>query len=86
VKLNIKHPKAHRLARELARRNGGTLNTAVVAALKERLDRQENARSKVGRPEWLVKLSERTVPLLKDLPSSDKTGDLLFDDETGLPK
>jgi hypothetical protein len=35
--------------------------------------------------EWLERLTERTAPLLKDLPPSDKIGDLLYDKETGLP-
>jgi len=85
MSLNIKNPEAHRLARELARRNGETVTLAVTVALKERLERQEQAEKREGRLEWLLKLSERTAPLLKDLPPSDQIGDLLFDKETGLP-
>ncbi|MGA2672175.1 MAG: type II toxin-antitoxin system VapB family antitoxin [Terracidiphilus sp.] len=83
--LNIKNEETHRLARELARRNGETVTMAVTIALKERLERKERAEKREGRLEWLLKLSERTAPLLKDLPPSDKIGDLLFDKETGLP-
>ena len=83
--LNIKNEEAHRLARQLAQRNGETVTMAVVNALKERLERQEKAAKREGRLEWLLKLSERTAPLLKDLPPSDTIGDLLFDKETGLP-
>ena len=36
--------------------------------------------------EWLEQLTKRTAPLLKDLPASDKIGDLLYDKETGLPR
>jgi antitoxin VapB len=85
MSLNIKNPETHRLARELARRNRTTVTMAVTNALKEQLERQEKAEKREGRLEWLLELSERTAPLLKDLPSSDKIGDLLFDKETGLP-
>jgi antitoxin VapB len=83
--MNIKNAETERLARELARKNGETVTTAVTVALRERLERQERAEKREGRLEWLLRLSERTAPLLKDLPPSDKIGDLLFDKETGLP-
>jgi antitoxin VapB len=85
MSLNIKNPETYQLARELAQRNRETVTMAVTIALKERLERQKKAVKQEGRLEWLLKLSERTAPLLKDLPSSDKIGDLLFDKETGLP-
>lgn len=85
MSLNIKNPETHRLARELAKRNRESVTMAVTIALRERLERQEKAEKREGRLEWLLKLSERTAPLLKDLPASDKIGDLLFDKDTGLP-
>ena len=84
--MNIKDEETHRLAREVAQRNGETVTMAVKVALKERLERQEKTEKEGSRLEWLLKLSERTASLLKDLPSSDKIGDMLFDKETGLPK
>jgi len=83
--LNIKNEETYRLARELAQSNRETVTMAVTIALKERLERQEKAKKREGRLEWLLKLTERTAPLLKDLPASDKIGELLFDKETGLP-
>ena len=83
--LSLKNDETERLARELARQTGESLTLAVTVAIKERLERQEKAKKREGRMEWLAKLTERTAPLLKDLPSSDKIGDLLFDKETGLP-
>jgi len=80
--MNIKNPEAHRLAKELARQTGETLTMAIIVALKERLERQKKPESRL---EWILKLSERTAPLMKDLPPSDQIGDLLFDKETGLP-
>jgi len=37
MSLNIKNEEAHRLARELANRNGETVTMAVIIALRERL-------------------------------------------------
>jgi antitoxin VapB len=82
--MNIKNPETERLARELARRTGESLTLAVTVAIQERLERQK-PNPKAGLAAWLNELSKETAPLLKDLPSSDKIGDLLFDKETGLP-
>lgn len=83
--LNIKDKETHRLAQELARRKGETVTMAVKIALKERLER-EKPNPKAGLVEYLDELSKRTAPLMRDLPPSDKIGDLLFDKESGLPK
>ncbi len=83
--MNIKNPETHRLAKELARQRGETLTMAITIALKERLERGKQEKQPESRLEWLMKLSEKTAPLMKDLPSSDQIGDLLFDKETGLP-
>ena len=83
--LSLKNEETERLARELARETGETLTTAVTMAVKERLERKEEEKKREGRMEWLKELVEFTAPRLKDLPPSDKIGDLLFDKETGLP-
>ncbi len=83
--LSLKNPETERLAKELARATGESVTRAVTTALKEKLEREEKAKKREGRMEWLEELTKRTAPLLKDLPSSDKIGDLLFDKETGLP-
>jgi antitoxin VapB len=82
--LNIKNPETYRLARELAQRNSETVTMAVTIALRERLERQA-PNTKAGLADRLDELTQRTAPLLKDLPTSDKIGDLIFDKETGLP-
>ena len=82
--LSIKDEETDRLARQVAQLNGETVTMAVKVALKERLERQKQ-NPKAGLAEWLDELTKRTAPLLKDLPPSDKIGDLLFDKETGLP-
>ena len=83
--LSLKNPETERLAKELARATGESVTRAVTTALKEKLEREEKAKKREGRMEWLEELTKRTAPLLKDLPSSDKIGDLLYDKETGLP-
>ena len=82
--LSLKNPETERLAKELARTTGESVTRAVTVALKERLERQK-PNPKEGLAAWLDELTKRTAPLLKDLPSSDKVGDLRFDKETGLP-
>ncbi len=84
MSLNIKNEETHRLARELAQLTGESVTVAVTISLKERLERKK-PNPKAGLADWLDELSKRTAPLLKDLPPSDKIGDLLFDKETGLP-
>ena len=83
--LSLKNPETERLAKELARITGESITHAVTLAVKERLERADKAKKREGRLEWLDELTKRTAPLLKDLPPSDKIGDLLFDKETGLP-
>jgi len=85
VALNVKNPGTERLAKELALYTGESITEAVTVAIKERLERAERAKKREGRLEWLDELTKRTAPLLKDLPPSDKIGDLLYDKETGLP-
>jgi antitoxin VapB len=84
--LSIKNEEAEQLARTLAQRNGETLTTAVTTALKERLQRQERARRTDGRLERIMKIVERTAPLMNDGRSSKEWMDELYDNETGLPK
>jgi antitoxin VapB len=84
MSLNIKNEETHRLARELARLTGESVTMAVTVSLKERLERKK-PNPKAGLADWLDELSKRTAPLLKDLPPSNKIGDLLYDKETGLP-
>jgi antitoxin VapB len=82
--LSIKHPEADRLARELASRTGETLTEAVVAALRERLAREEG---KVrGRPlrEELATIRRRLAALpVQDPRTQDE---IIGYDEHGLPR
>jgi antitoxin VapB len=85
MSLNIKNEETHRLARELARLKGESVTLAVTIALRERLAREQKY-GKAGLAERLQAISRRSAPLMKNIPASDKIGDLLYDRETGLPK
>ncbi len=85
MSLNIKNEEAHRLARELARRNGETVTMAVTIAIKERLERQKQATKREDRMEWLNRISERTAALMNDGRTTKQLFDELYD-ENGLPK
>ncbi|HUA91582.1 MAG TPA: type II toxin-antitoxin system VapB family antitoxin [Terracidiphilus sp.] len=84
--LNIKNPETEELARELARRTGETLTTAITKALRERLERLEKAKRAEGRMEWLERITAETAPLMNDGRSSKELFDELYDEKTGLPK
>jgi antitoxin VapB len=84
MSLNIKDEETHTLVRELAELTGESLTAAVKTSVKERLERRRS-HGKEGLAEWLDEITKHTAEALKDLPPSDKIGDLLFDKETGLP-
>jgi antitoxin VapB len=84
--MNIKNPEAERLAREVAQLNGETITTAIVVALKERLERLQWEVERAGRMEWLKRISAETAAIMNDGRTSKELMDELYDDETGLPK
>ena len=85
MSLNLKDPETVQLVRELASRTGESLTNTVKVAVLERTRRLELEKKREKRMEWLEELVAYTAPQLKDLPPSDKIGDLLYDKETGLP-
>lgn len=83
VALNIKHPEADRLARELAARTGESITEAVLNALRERLRRE---RGRVRQPSLVQELTAigrrcASLPVLDDRPPDE----ILYDDD-GLPR
>ena len=82
--LDIQDPEADRLARELARRRGETTDEAVIAALREQLQREPVRPQTVGMAEELLEIGRRfsALPLL-DERSDD---DILGYDAYGLPR
>jgi antitoxin VapB len=82
--LNIKHPDADRLARELAARTGESLTDAVLNAIRERLRREETRRKAPSLRRELEKIRKRcsTLPV-RDRRSAEE---ILGYDEYGLPR
>ena len=81
--LNIKNPKAHKLAEELAAVTGESLTTSVVKALEERLARVRQTRRKKSLAEELNEIGRR---LSKCPVYDDRTLEEMLYDEQGLPK
>ncbi len=81
--LNIKHPEADRLARELAARTGETITQTVINALRERLKR-EGAKSPLSLKDELMEISRRCAAL----PNLDRRSadEIIGYDEHGLPR
>ena len=82
--LNIKDEGTTELVRELAALTGENMTLAVKNSVRERLERKRS-NGKEGLAEWLDEITKYTAEALKDLPASDKIGDMLYDKKTGLP-
>jgi antitoxin VapB len=82
--LNITHPEADRLARELARRRGENITDAVLAALREQLRREQAKIQPPGLAEDLLEIGRRfsALPVLDDRSDDD----ILGYDAQGLPR
>jgi antitoxin VapB len=63
VPLNIKHPEADRLARQLASKTGETITEAVINALRDPLAREEGRASVGGLREELLAIGRRCAAL-----------------------
>ncbi len=85
AQLNIKNADAYRLASRLSALTGESLTTAVTEALRERLDRQMQARDREARLQRLRAIAtDIRAAMGEPLPTSDHSW--LYDDETGLPR
>ena len=84
MSLNIKNDETCRLAVELARLTGETMTGAITVALRERLAREQHARSVDLRLQRMRTTAERCAGLLAPGPSAVQHGDALYD-ERGLP-
>ncbi len=82
--LSIKHPEADRLARELAQETGESLTTAVIAALRERLERHRGRRERRRLAEDITRIQARyrKIPVQSDGTAEEIIG---YDDH-GLPR
>jgi len=84
VALNIKHPEADRLARELSRATGESVTQAVIRALRDRLARIAGRRARRGLQADIERIQARVASLPRLEPGGDD--ELLGYDEHGLPK
>ncbi|TBW38012.1 transcription factor [Siculibacillus lacustris] len=82
MSLNIKDPRAHRLAQEISRATGQNMTRVVIEALQERLDRIEGRKSRASVDELLA-IADRAAAHVRR-PLVDHA-ELLYD-ENGLPK
>ncbi len=82
--LNIQHPEADRLARELAEKTGESITEAVIKALRERLAREEGLSFVPNLKNEILAISRRCAALPDlDTRSADK---ILGYDRDGLPR
>jgi antitoxin VapB len=82
--LNLKNEETEQLIHRLAQATGESLTTAVTIAVRERLDRLEQA-ERTPLAERLLAIGRDCAPRLKPPFSTVEHGDLLYD-EKGLPK
>jgi antitoxin VapB len=86
--INIKNPETERLIRELAEKTGKGQTEAVTLAVREALDRLNEAAKSQEIYEKILRIAAETAPLLKGLDMDEamygENG--LYDRETGLPK
>ena len=82
--LSIKNPEAERLARALARRTGESITDAVIAALRERLKREQGRRKGEDLVNELMEISRRCAAL--PILDARRPEEILDYDERGLPR
>jgi antitoxin VapB len=82
--MNIKNDEAQRLARELSDLTGESLTAAVTEAVRERLERVQNAQG-AGLADRLLRIGKDCASHLKEPFRSANHGDILYD-ERGLPR
>jgi antitoxin VapB len=84
MSLNIKNPKTHTLARELADLTGENVTEAVTVAVRERLERLRRDRGK-RLSEQLLAIGKDCAARLREPYRSLDHGEFLYD-ERGLPR
>lgn len=67
--LNIKEPKAHAMAKELARRTGKSLTWVIKSALRERLRRKPASEAETARRPAILKQADAQTSALPVLDS-----------------
>ncbi|HZK89990.1 MAG TPA: type II toxin-antitoxin system VapB family antitoxin [Stellaceae bacterium] len=82
--LNLKSDEAYRLARRLSEHTGESMTKAVIAALRERLDRLERG-SRESRVERILAIGRDCAAQLGEPHRSLDHGEFLYNKD-GLPR
>lgn len=83
--LNIKNPRAHQLAVEVAAATGESLTDAVIHSLEERRDRLKPKPREIDMEKVNALLQEMRSRLPKEFFEEEDPSAFLYDPETGLP-
>lgn len=83
MSLNIKHPEADRLARQLVNLTGESITEIVIEALSEKLQKEHGRMLAPNLKEELLEISHRCAAI-KDLDKRS-ADEILNYDEHGLP-
>lgn len=83
--LNIKNPRAHELAVEVAAATGETLTDAVIHSLEERRDRLKPKPREIDMEKVKALVEEMRARLPKEFFEEEDPSAFLYDPETGLP-
>ena len=87
MSLNIKNKTAHQLAAKLAKLTGESMTEAVTEALRERIERVQSQReNREARVQRLLDIGADIATRLEEPYRSMDHADLLYDEETGLPR
>ena len=86
MSMNIKSEEAHRLARELAALTGESLTAALTTALRVRLAQVREEHGGQSRLARMHAIAEDVASRFHEPWKSIDHGELLYDEETGLPK
>lgn len=84
--LNIKNPRAHELAVEVAKVTGESLTDAVIHSLEERRDRLKPKPQTIDVEKVEALLKELRARLPQSFFEEEDPTAFLYDEETGLPK
>ena len=83
--LNIKNPRAHELAVEVAQAAGESLTDAVIHSLEERRDRLRARPQGIDMAKVEAILQEMRASLPPEFFAEEDPSAFLYDPETGLP-
>jgi antitoxin VapB len=84
MSLNLKNPRAHELAAELAKITGESLTDAVITSLEQRLARERDKAAGTTKAERILAFAKRFAAGID--PSLKSEDHAWLYDENGMPK